>query len=207
MSFKTSFFRLHSETKRFSFRILLLQLLQPSCLIHPQPTVCLAPTIVRLLHDLSFLARRGHRLSVRHPNRNLSQQIHHLLPVCFLPRPITRPFVPVGLISTGTKEVGQNRGQDRKYRGIHVWLLYYMQAGEMIKDDYKTKYAQTVSQNHRKILKTGNTRIWRLVVDAIACSAWFTSYLPPCSLLLRGTLIGSNTPRQRHVDYFVRGQA
>ena len=38
-------------------RVLLLQLLQPACLVHLQPAILLAPSVVRLLHNLHFLAR------------------------------------------------------------------------------------------------------------------------------------------------------
>ncbi len=58
--------------KPFQFCVLLLQLLQPLRLVDLQPAIFLAPTEVRLLHDLRFLARLRRRLPVRYRHFDLA---------------------------------------------------------------------------------------------------------------------------------------
>jgi hypothetical protein len=65
-------------------RVLRLQLLQPSSLIHLQATVLFAPSIKRLLRDLSLFTRQNSRLPVRNSNFDLPKQVHNLLPTVFL---------------------------------------------------------------------------------------------------------------------------
>src|SRR5258705_8217564 len=78
MSFNTSFSTLSLNTIRFSFAFSCSSS-QPPSLVHLQSTVLLAPTVVRLLYDLGFLARLRQRLAIRYSNLNLPQQVHDLL--------------------------------------------------------------------------------------------------------------------------------
>src|SRR5277367_5873410 len=59
-------------------RVLLLQILQPPCLVHPQTAILFTPPEVGLLHDSRFLACLWRRLSVRHGYFDLPQQVHNL---------------------------------------------------------------------------------------------------------------------------------
>lgn len=53
-----------------------LQFLQALLLLDPQPAILLALTIMRLLHDLRFVARLCRRLPVGYSHFDLSKQIH-----------------------------------------------------------------------------------------------------------------------------------
>src|SRR5271155_1135483 len=59
-------------------RVLLLQLLQPPGLVHPQTAILFTPPEVGLLHDSRFLTRLWRRLSVRHGYFDLPQKGHYL---------------------------------------------------------------------------------------------------------------------------------
>src|SRR5271170_2079838 len=59
-------------------RVLLLQLLQPPGLVHPQTAILFTPPELGLLHDSRFLTRLWRRLSVRHGYFDLPQQVHYL---------------------------------------------------------------------------------------------------------------------------------
>jgi hypothetical protein len=66
-------------------RVLLLQILQPSSLIHLHPALLLAPTVIGLLHNLHFLTSLRKRLPVRNSNLNLPWKVHNLLRGMLLP--------------------------------------------------------------------------------------------------------------------------
>ena len=83
MSFNTSFFKTQVRNQTLQLRVLKLQFLQPSSLVHLQTTVLPAPTVISLFHDRGFLAGLRQRLAVRHANLNLPQQVHNLL--CRMP--------------------------------------------------------------------------------------------------------------------------
>src|SRR5271156_2942676 len=59
-------------------RVLLLQILQPPGLVHPQTAILFTPPEVGLLHDSRFLTRLWRRLSVRHGYFDLPQKGHYL---------------------------------------------------------------------------------------------------------------------------------
>src|SRR5271170_640470 len=59
-------------------RVLLLQLLQPPGLVHPQTAILFTPPEVGLLHDSRFLTRLWRLLSVRHGYFDLPQKGHYL---------------------------------------------------------------------------------------------------------------------------------
>src|SRR5271155_4695767 len=59
-------------------RVLLLQILQPPGLVHPQTAILFTPPELGLLHDSRFLTRLWRRLSVRHGYFDLPQKGHYL---------------------------------------------------------------------------------------------------------------------------------
>src|SRR5277367_2707798 len=59
-------------------RVLLLQILQPPGLVHPQTAILFTPPELGLLHDSRFLTRLWRRLSVRHGYFDLPQKGHNL---------------------------------------------------------------------------------------------------------------------------------
>src|SRR5271169_2010865 len=59
-------------------RVLLLQILQPPGLVHPQTAILFTPPEVGLLHDSRFLTRLWRRLSVHHAYHDLPQKGHYL---------------------------------------------------------------------------------------------------------------------------------
>jgi hypothetical protein len=86
---QTSFSRPHSDTRRFSFAFSCSSFFNQSPrLSHLEAAVLLAPTVVRLLHNVSFLACLDHRLPVGYPTSTCRSKFTICSAVCFFPRAI-----------------------------------------------------------------------------------------------------------------------
>jgi hypothetical protein len=79
-------------------RVLLLQFLQPLGLVHLQAALYLAPAVIGLLCDSSFLASRRVRLAVCPRPFNLPKHAHNLLR-CGLPASRRSKLIPFQFVS------------------------------------------------------------------------------------------------------------